>query len=75
MNYCDNVRNCHNPEIVGEDINAMRVYCPQCHGVIVIRKTPWGEVENRQYSKIFKRDILQGKDSLFYKIYPQHLKT
>lgn len=72
-NYCNNTRDCHNPVTLSEDEDALRVYCSQCHGIIVIRKQ-LGVVENRQYSKVFKRDILQGKDPLFYKIYPKWLK-
>lgn len=75
IKLCDNKSNCHNPITVGEDTNALRVYCIQCHATIVIRKTPWGSPEKNHYAKVFRRDILQGGDPLFYKIYPHWLKT
>jgi hypothetical protein len=72
---CDNKSNSHNPVIVSEDNNAMRVYCTECHNQFVIRKEPFKEVpENRQYSKIFKRDVLQGNDNLFYKYHPEYIR-
>ena len=72
---CDNKSNCHNPITVGEDANALRVYCKQCHAIIVIRKELTGAPHKSQYAKVFKRDILQGSEPLFYKIYSQYLKT
>lgn len=75
-NPCNNKSACHNPVITSEDNNAMRVVCTQCHHQYVIRKRPVENVpENRQYSKIFKRDVLQGGDNLFYKYHPEHLRT
>lgn len=76
MSYtCDNVADCHNPVILGEDANAMRVMCSECKIQEVIRKD-WREVpENRQYSKFFKRDILQGNDNLLYKYHNEYLRT
>lgn len=71
---CDNINSCHNPITVGEDTNALRVYCKDCHAIIVIRKDYRGVPEKRQYSEVFKRDILQGNDNLFYRYYPQWLK-
>lgn len=72
---CDNINSCHNPVIVGEDNNAQRVYCPECHDIMIIRKDWRGVPENRKYAEVFKRMILQGKDNLFYKYYSQHLKV
>lgn len=72
---CDNISNCHDPITIGEDNNAIRVFCRQCKHQYVIRKDWRGVAENRQYSEIFKRDVLQGNDNLFYKIHPQHLRT
>lgn len=72
---CDNITNCHDPETIADDQDAMRVICKQCRHQYVIRKDWRGVPENRQYSKIFKRDVIQGHENLFYKIYPQHLST
>ncbi len=72
---CDNVNATHNPITVGEDNNAQRVYCKDCGSVVVIRKDYRGVPEIRQYAEVFKRDILQGGENLFYRYYPQHIRT
>lgn len=74
MTGCDNKSRCHTPKIIAEDQNAMRVICEACNHQYVIRKDPIkGVPENRAYSKIFKKDVLQGNDNLFYKYNPQFL--
>ena len=80
MNYlvkeCDNKSQCHLPVVIGEDENAMRVFCKICHRRYIIRKDPYtGAPEKRQYAKIFKKDILQGNDNLLYKYRPDFLKV
>lgn len=73
---CNNKSRCHNPEIIGEDDYAMRVICNDCKQQSVIRKEPYkGVPENKQYSKFFKKDVLQGNDNLFYKYHPEFLNT
>lgn len=73
---CNNISECHNPVTIGEDINALRVYCKICNAIIIIRKSPiTGAPEKKHYAEVFKRDILQGNDNLFYKYYPQWLRT
>lgn len=75
MAECNNKSNCHNPLILEEDRDAMRVICNICYHQYIIRKRPIEDVpENRQYSKIFKKDILQGSDNLFYKYNPQYIR-
>lgn len=75
MSECNNISSTHSPIIVAEDQNAMRIYCTECHNQFVIRKEPFkGVPENRQYSKIFKRDVLQGNDNLFYKYNSQFIR-
>ena len=69
---CNNISNCHDPVTIS-DGDALRVICKQCHHQYIIRKSPNGAPEIKQYAKIFKRDILQPKDPLFYKIYPHYL--
>ena len=74
MHFCDNVSSCHNITDIA-DGDALRVICKECKKVYVIRKDPFtGAPEKRQYAKIFKRDILQGSDSLLYKYHPEFLK-
>ena len=72
---CDNTRAAHDPQIIGEDDNALRVQCRECKTIEVIRKDWRGVPENRQYARFYKRDILQGNDNLLYKYYPQHLNV
>jgi hypothetical protein len=69
---CDNIQNVHNPIVISDE-GALRVICNQCKRQYVIRKDWRGVCLNRQYSKIFKRDVLQGSDNLFYKVHPQFL--
>lgn len=69
---CDNIRQAHDPITLEEDENALRAYCHICHMQFVLRKDPNKRVpENRGYSKIFKRDYLQGNDNLLYKYHPE----
>ncbi len=72
---CDNFSSVHDPVTVSEDACAMRVYRKECKHQYVIRKDWRGIPENKEYSRVFKRDVLQGHENLFYKIYPQHLRT
>lgn len=74
VHECDNIKECHAPKIIQEDQYAIRVLCDICKHQYVIRKDWRGAPENRQYSKIYKRDILQGKENLFYKYNEQWLK-
>lgn len=75
MIECDNKKKCHRLEITGEDLYAMRVICKECWHQYVIHKDWRGAPENRAYSKIYKRDVLQGHENLFYKYYPQFIKN
>lgn len=73
---CDNVSHCHDLVEIGKDENAMRVLCINCGKQEVIHKHPVkGNPEARHYAEVFKKDILQPNDNLFYKYYPQYLKT
>lgn len=72
---CNNISNCHNPITASEDYSALRVICTECKHQYVIRKNFNLSPENRMYSKIFKRDILQPRENLFYKVYPHYLRA
>ena len=75
MNICDNIKCCHEPCVIKEDDNAMRIICNTCKKQFVIRKDPFkGTPENKAYSKIFKKDVLQGSDNLLYKYHPEFIK-
>lgn len=72
---CDNKARCHDPITVAEGDSAMRVVCKTCWHQFTIRKDPYrGNPEKRQYAKIFKKDILQGNDNLFYKYHPEYIR-
>lgn len=72
---CNNKSQAHDLVVISDGDTAMRVVCKLCKQPIVIRKDPYkGVPEKRHYAKVFKRDILQGNDNLFYKYYPQHLQ-
>lgn len=72
---CDNVQATHDPFVISDDKDALRVGCKQCNQQFVLRKDYRGVPNNREYSKIFKRDVLQGNDNLFYKYYDTNLRT
>lgn len=71
---CDNLSFCHDPITISEDSNSLRVFCRQCKNQYVIKKDWRGVPDNKMYSQIFKKDILQGHEALFYKYYSQYLK-
>lgn len=72
---CDGVSSCHDPRIIAETDGAMRVLCAECKHQFVLRKDHRGVPEKRECAKIFKRDVLQGSDSLLYKYRPDYLRT
>ena len=73
---CDNKSACHNLLTINDGDSAMRVICSQCKNQYTIRKD-WvrGNPEKRSYAKLFKKDILQGNDNLFYKYHEEHLRV
>ncbi len=73
-NECNNISSCHAPEVIIETSEAIRVVCRHCNHQYVIRKDLRGTVENRTYSAIFRKEILQRWDNLFYKYYPHFIK-
>ena len=74
MEACNGKSHVHFPKVIGEDINGIRVLCEHCHKTYIIRKDPIkGNPEIKQYAKIYKKDILQGNDNLFYKYHPEYL--
>ena len=73
MNPCNNKSSCHDLINICDDKDALRVICKQCHQQYILRKDWRGVPEKRLYAKIFKKDILQGNDNLFYKYHPEYL--
>lgn len=74
-NECDNISDVHEPIVIAEDSNALRVLCTKCKNQYVIGKDWRGVPLNREYAKIFRKEILQPNSNLFYKVYPSHLHT
>lgn len=72
---CDNIAFCHDCVIIGEDSSTQRVFCKQCKNQYVIHKDWRGVLDNRMYSKLFRKEILQPNTNLFYKYYPTYLRT
>jgi hypothetical protein len=66
---CDNVSACHDLTIIVDAEDGMRVICKDCKHQYVIPKDTRGVVDNRIYSKIFRKEILQPSDNLFFKYY------
>jgi len=64
---CNNISETHNPIVLGEDNNAIRVYCDQCGHETRIGKDIKGNPEHRLYGEWFKRDVLQPGPPLYYK--------
>lgn len=73
---CNNISAAHDPITISDGDTAMLVMCKNCKARYTVRKDPYkGVPEKRQYAQIFRRDILQGGDNLFYKYNPQFLHT
>ncbi len=71
---CDNHKRCHDPFVIEDNDEAMRVVCKQCWQHVIIRKDPIKKVPlNREYIKFFRKLTLQGNHNLFYKYYPEFL--
>lgn len=66
---CDDFSECHDMKTMGEDDNALRVFCRICKHMYVIRKDHNANPEKRTYAKLFKRDIIQPSQNLYYKYY------
>lgn len=75
IKQCDNIIACHNPITIGEDNNALRWHCKNCKQTGIIRKDWRGVNFNREYSKIYKKEILQPHEPLFYKYYPHYMRS
>jgi len=69
---CDNIQEAHDNIVINETPDGIRTYCKICGKVNVIRKDPFsGRMDNIEYSKVFKRDLLQPSENLYYKYLPE----
>lgn len=64
---CDNINQSHDNVTINETPDGIRTYCKLCGKVNVIRFDTNGRCDNREYSEIFKRDLLQPGENLYYK--------
>ncbi len=63
---CNNISALHWPKILS-DQGAVVAYCQLCGETAVFRMDRDGRMDNRAYSKWFKRDIIQPPHPLYYK--------
>ena len=68
---CDNINSVHDNITIRETKDGIRVYCKRCKSINIIRLDLNGRTNNREYSKIFKRDLLQPGENLYYKEHPE----
>jgi len=73
MKPCDNINSVHDITVINETPDGIRTRCKICGQIDVLRCDKDGRFNNKQYSKIFKRDILQPSDNLYYKIFPEKM--
>ena len=67
MKYCDNKNSVHENIIINQNEDGLRTYCKQCKQINILRCEKNGRFSNRQYSQVFKRDLLQEGENLYYK--------
>lgn len=70
---CDNINSAHNNETISESPEGIRVRCKECGEVNILRMDADGRMNNKLYSKVFKRDLLQPGENLYYKVYPEKM--
>lgn len=67
LNKCDNKNKCHNNQIINKQEDGIRIICKDCKEINIIRIGLDGRMNNRKYAKVFKKDILQPGENLYYK--------
>lgn len=70
---CDNINNCHDNKTIVEFTDGIRVICTICKKVSIVRFDINGRTNNRFYSKLFKRDVVQPGSNLYYKVHPEQM--
>jgi hypothetical protein len=68
---CNNITRCHDLIIFEENVTALRAFCKTCRRSYVVRKDGNGNPEKRKYARLFKKDILQRHENLYYKYHPE----
>lgn len=69
---CDNIRACHTPRIINDN-DAIVAICETCKEFGIFRMDRQGRPDNKEYSKFFRRDILQAESNLYYKYHPEKM--
>lgn len=72
---CDNKKEVHNPVIFNENPNGLGWYCRNCNRTGYLRKDKDGSPHNKEYLKIFYRDVVQSNKPLYYKIHPEKMSV
>ena len=73
MRYCDNISDTHDNVILSQTDDGVRVMCQKCKQQQVIRIGTDGRMDNRLYSKVFKADILQPSENLYFKLHSEQM--
>lgn len=68
---CDNINDSHDNQTINETPDGIRVICKICKEINIIRFDSNGRCDNREYSRIFKRDVLQPSENLYCKYHSQ----
>lgn len=70
---CDNVTNAHlMVELTGK--GGMVYYCRLCRRTYYLRTNKHGAPNNREYTKLFYRDIVQPSKPLYFKVHPEKMR-
>jgi hypothetical protein len=69
---CDNRNNVHDPIQIADDPGGLRYICKTCKEVMILRRG-YDRFNNKEYTKVFKRDLLQPHDNLYFKVYPNRM--
>ena len=72
---CDNIQSAHKPEVIGEDNNAILVYCNECGASERIGKDANGNPQSHIYLEWYLRDFVQPPALLYYKYHPEGMSV
>jgi hypothetical protein len=70
---CNNKSNCHDNRMITHEQDGVRYICTICWQQNVLRIGEDGRMNNREYTKVFKRDLLQPSDNLYFKVHPDKM--
>lgn len=70
---CDNISNVHENFMMNEEPDGVRYICDHCKQQNVLRIGLDGRMENRLYTRVFKKDVLQPHDNLYFRVHPDEM--